>query len=267
MINVTISKCIGCEQKSRVFGFPGERPINCGECKLPGMINLIGIKCVKCGDRYAHYNDQGLSPKYCSDCKLPGMICIRNRRCSTPLCNTSILYNNPYGDLCFRCHVLTHPDDPIIRAYKVKERHVADFIRKHYDKVIYIHYDKKIAEGCSLRRPDILIDMGDYVIIIEIDENQHRRYDDFCEEVRINEIYTDLQDRMLVLLRFNPDGYTDENGEIHPSSFSYTKRELPKISDDEEWEARLNHLKSRVDHWMKNRPGEPLTSEYLFYDN
>lgn len=52
----------------------------------------------------------------------------------------------------------------------------------------YIQKDKKYC--CSKRRPDILIDLETHLIIIEVDENQHKGYS--CENKRIMEISQDL---------------------------------------------------------------------------
>ena len=34
----------------------------------------------------------------------------------------------------------------------------------------FFQYDKRIKCGCSKRRPDLLLDLGTHVIIVEIDE-------------------------------------------------------------------------------------------------
>ena len=50
-------------------------------------------------------------------------------------------------------------------------------------------FDKIIQNGCSRRRPDILIDCASHVIAIEIDEYKHQQYDSTCESKRICQIY------------------------------------------------------------------------------
>jgi len=42
-------------------------------------------------------------------------------------------------------------------------------------------FDRVVDGGCSRRRPEILLDMGDYVVVVEIDENQQQYYDCVCE--------------------------------------------------------------------------------------
>ena len=65
--------------------------------------------------------------------------------------------------------------------------------------------DKTINDGCSKRRPDLLLDFGYQIVIIEIDENQHNNYDCSCENKRIMELSQDLGHRPIVFIRFNPD--------------------------------------------------------------
>ncbi len=45
-----------------------------------------------------------------------------------------------------------------------------------------------------------------YLVVTEIDENQHKYYDPNDEIERINQIFEDLGMKM-VFIRFNPDGY------------------------------------------------------------
>ena len=71
--------------------------------------------------------------------------------------------------------------------------------------------DKKVQDGCSKIRPDMLLDLGYQILLIDVDENQHKPYDCSCENKMIMQISQDLNHRPVVLLRFNPDGYL-ENG-------------------------------------------------------
>jgi hypothetical protein len=66
--------------------------------------------------------------------------------------------------------------------------------------------DHKIQDGCSNRRPDLLLDLGFQVIIIEIDEYAHSTYDILCESRRVDQTSQDLQNRNIIFIRFNPDG-------------------------------------------------------------
>lgn len=67
--------------------------------------------------------------------------------------------------------------------------------------------DKTIQDGCSLRRPDLFLDLGYQVVIVEIDENQHDGYDCSCENKRIMQLSLDVDHRPIVFIRFNPDDY------------------------------------------------------------
>jgi hypothetical protein len=67
--------------------------------------------------------------------------------------------------------------------------------------------DKIVKDGCSRRRPDLLLDLGYQIIIVEIDENQHTDYDCTCENKRVMQLSKDLDHRPIIFIRFNPDDY------------------------------------------------------------
>ena len=69
-------------------------------------------------------------------------------------------------------------DHEIVRNYKNKERAVANFVSNMDETkdLTWVH-DKMIEGGCSKRRPDLLVDMGSHVVIVEVDEQQHADYD------------------------------------------------------------------------------------------
>ena len=72
--------------------------------------------------------------------------------------------------------------------------------------------DKKLFEFfiCSKRRPDLFLDLGYQILIIEIDENQHLDYDCSCENKRIMELSQDVGHKPIVFIRFNPDEYCND---------------------------------------------------------
>ena len=54
----------------------------------------------------------------------------------------------------------------MVRNYKTKENCVVDKIRDAFPDLSWIA-DKKVQDGCSKRRPDLLLDLGSHVLIIE----------------------------------------------------------------------------------------------------
>ncbi len=108
--------------------------------------------------------------------------------------------------------------------------------------------DKRVKDGCSLRRPDLFLDMGSHVVIVEVDENQLDTYDCTCENRRTMELSRDVSHRPLVMVRFNPDGYVcAEKGKI-PSPWAYNKKGLCTIKKkwQDAWKARLEVLSETV---------------------
>ena len=54
----------------------------------------------------------------------------------------------------------------------------------------------KIINGCSKRRPDLVLDLLYQIVII--DENQHIDYDCSCENKRIMELSQDIAHRPII---------------------------------------------------------------------
>ena len=102
---------------------------------------------------------------------------------------------------------------PVQKNYKTKEFSVVEYITNVFSDYTWIT-DKKIQEGCSLKRPDLLLDLGFQVLIIEIDENQHSNYEEICENKRIMELSMDLCHRPVIFIRFNPDDYLLNNKNV-----------------------------------------------------
>jgi hypothetical protein len=119
-------------------------------------------------------------------------------------------------------------------------------------------FDKVINGGCSRRKPDVFIDVLTHSIVVECDENQHGYYT--CENKRTMDIFQDLGNKPLVMLRFNPDSYVNKNNCKIPGCFKVTEPQ-------EEWSRRAKILKLMVGHFMRKVPKKEITICKLFYDN
>lgn len=149
-------------------------------------------------------------------------------------------------------------------SYKVKERSVVNFITNTFSEYKIIN-DRPIVGGYSKRRPDILIYANTHYIIIEIDENRHTKYKYNSESPRMMEISKDLGNANIVFIRFNPDSYTDDNGNYVKSCWYVNSKGICEINDNNKWNERLVSLKNCVEHWLHNIPDKHITIVKLFY--
>ena len=250
------------------FNYNGEKqPIYCTMHKKDGMIDIIHKTCneINCIIR-PHYNYKGQKIGiYCMKHKLDGMINITDKTCKTYLCDTQI--SDKYNGYCLRCYIHMFPENPIVKNYKTKERAVSEYILKTYpDKTILS--DKRVIDGCSKRRPDILIDLGHQVIICEVDENQHIEYDCTCENKRIMELFLDTGSRPIIFIRFNPDDYIDKNNTKILSCWYTNKKGITVINKkrNTDWNNRLSVLKQTIDYWLEYKTDKTIVIIQLFYN-
>jgi hypothetical protein len=161
------------------------------------------------------------------------------------------------------------PDIEVSRNYKTKEISVTDHIYSKFSDFDWVG-DRKVKDGCSLKRPDYLCDFGSHIVIIEIDEDKHssKQYETSCEHKRIMELSQDLGHRPIVFIRFNPDCYTDSQGKKVPSCWKLGKDGILRISDKEKcnWSNRLDKLIETIDYWIKNPSEKTIEIVHLFYD-
>jgi hypothetical protein len=106
------------------------------------------------------------------------------------------------------------------------------------------------------------------VVVVEVDEHQHVDYD--CERRRVMEISKDLDHRPLIVIRFNPDRYTDGYGRRHKSPWTLTpKTKEPRVKvgkDKQEWESRLDRLRSEIAETILDPSKKTLRERRMFYD-
>jgi len=242
-------------------------PIYCGEHKTETMVDLKHHLCAEpdC-DKRPVFNIEGSKKGiYCIAHKKQDMINVISLVCKSEWCNNYA--NRNYDKYCINCFIHLFPDKPVSRNYKTKEKAVVDYIISTSDKSWIC--DKRVNDGCSKRRPDLFLDLGYQVIIVEIDENQHSDYDCSCENKRLMEISQDVGHRPIIFIRFNPDGYIDNNGCKIKTCWVPGKQtailSVPKAKQIE-WQHRLDSLKAQIDYWMVHKTNKTVEILQLFYD-
>ncbi len=260
---------IGCKKQPTYNYKEQKKGLYCAEHKLDGMINVIDHLCIYEGcTTHPSYNKEGETIKlYCLLHKKEGMINLKTKTCKNDWCTTTIS-NTKYDGYCLPCYMHMFPDKPVARNYKTKEASVSEYIKAKYSQFEWIT-DRRIPDGCSRRRPDLLLDLGYQVIIIEIDENQHTDYDCTCENKRTMELSQDVGHRAIVFIRFNPDDYVDGDKKV-TSCWGLNKLGICNVkkTKKKEWTERLHALSSQVDYWVdeKNKTDKTVEIVQLFYD-
>ena len=253
------SRCIECCGGS--ICEHSRRREQCKDCVGSSICKHIKLKyrCKECnGSAFCKHNKD---KAYCKECGGSSL-------CKSLWCEVSA--NKKYEGYCLRCFIHLFPDKPNTRNYKTKENAITDYILTEFplDKYSWIE-DKKVKDGCSKRRPDLFIDLGYHIIIIEVDENQHIQYDCSCENKRLMELSQDVGHRPIIFIRFNPDEYLTKCNKI--SSCWTTNNKgiyIIKTNKQKEWSMRLESLKNQIEYWIhpNNTTDKTIEVIHLFYN-
>lgn len=283
------STCRKC--KGSRFCEHGKLKQNCKDCHGSNICehNVFKAMCKKChGSRICKHNNvkdrckecHGVGicqheklKQVCSICngckhhKLKKFCreCGGNALCKSPWCET--IATKKFKYYCLFCFVHLFPDEPIARNYRTKEKIIVDYVTSEFNEYTWIT-NKKVQDGCSKRRPDLLVDLGDQVVIIEIDENQHIDYDCSCENKRLMELSKDVGHRPIVFIRFNPDGYINNEGTKIKSCWTTNTKGFTIVRkiDEPKWNKRLTQLKEQIKYWCENKTDKTVEVIQICYD-
>ena len=268
MVDVRNKKC-RCGEAQPTFNEPGQTvPICCSKCKTDTMVNVKHKKC-RCGKAIPTYNEPGQRvPICCIQCKTDTMVNVKSKKCKGVQCKdpdtNEMITKCPfdqrgtpkYKGYCTQCFSRNFPSDPLtymIRS-KTKEIAVRNFINDNFEG---FQHDKTLFTGhcnCTIRRRiDHRKLIGNTLLVIETDENQHKSYDKMDEETRYDDLYMAFSGKW-VYIRFNPDKYKSLNG----------KNKNPNIA------TRLFTLKDEINkqiNRIENDENNALVERiYLYYD-
>ena len=191
-----------------------------------------------------------------------------------------------YDFHCVRCFIASYPND--VRAVnakrylKAKELAVRAYLEATFPDYRW-SFDRAFAVGVK-NRPDALTRTRDRILIVEIDENSHDR--EACGEEREREAIFQRRNKTadIVMIRFNPDAYTDlVTGKKVPSCFHVSpKVNLVTVHPKHKaaWADRLATLATSIrmcidpthPDYLETLPpkedeGRAFFSFELFYDN
>ena len=269
MVDVVHKMCAdkGCEGTIPSFNFPGMKGgVYCEKHQKSGMVDVVHKRCADegCGSQSRTFNFPGMKGEYCKKHQKPGMVNVVSKLCNSDLCDTRS--SKKYDWYCVRCYVHLFPDKPISKNYKTKEKTVVDFVKTEFPEQDWV-CNRRIQDGCSRRQPDLILDLGFQVVIIEVDENQHRNgYS--CENKRVMELSLDVGHRPIVFIRFNPDSYRT-SGKVVKSCWgmnnkTHTCRVNP--GKKQEWNDRLEKLCETIEYWANTPTLKTIETIHLFYD-
>jgi hypothetical protein len=234
MVNVVERQCTheGCSTKPG-FNVPDQaKGLYCAKHKNPGMTSIHVKKCQAppCRELATYGKDEFHRAQFCVDHRTSTSVCIADAlRCVHEGCpeqyefvvetetgeHKMCLAHAPPGyedalkRMCKYCDI--REDVPFVclscrqRMHK-KEYAVVRHLKRTIDVPLdAVHYDESPAFDCTRKRPDIRFEMPTHEVIVEVDENQHRGYDESCECARISEIVGAIGGKSVVFVRYNPD--------------------------------------------------------------
>ena len=241
MVNVANKICQEKEcQSTARFGYPGQALAYCkthtsdksglmrfsmSKCSICGKLAIYGVKRPEHCEDHKHKQEYNLIENPCKSCKLNNVLSLKG--------------------LCSYC-------DPENRYNMKKEEKIKILLDNN--KFKYIQHDKIIEEGlCGKERPDFLFDCGTHMLILEVDENQHKSYACECEQARMINI-TQALGMTTIFVRYNPDKFKDTIGKYC------------KITEKERHKILLRYLNS-LTLFKFTKTKVSLNVFYLFYDN
>jgi hypothetical protein len=261
MINIKNKKCI-CGKSQPKFGLKNDKtPTCCKDCKTPEMIDIVNKNCI-CGNSQPTFGLPSTKiATCCTKCKTDEMIDLKHEMCKSNYleegktfeCNTR--GNKKYKGYCTRCYSYHFPLDPLTFQIKSKTKEIAvrDYINENFKG--FQHDIPLWIGGCDCthkRRIDHRKLIGNTLLCIETDENQHKNYNKDDEETRYNDLMM-IHGGKLIFIRFNPDKYKEKN-----------KNKNPTIS------TRLIVLKEEIEKQIErinNEENVELLEEiFLYYD-
>ena len=281
-VDVVTTRCksTGCTEFAKWGDARTRKSAYCGKHRNEeeGLVYVAGTLCKFPGCTVqAKYGDALTKErKYCKEHGKEGNVDVAHHRCV----KCSEIRVTRKGDLCATCDVKINGAS---RKAHVKERDMVAAIKQFILELdasihsIVVKYNESIGASYGSYRPDIHIDCGTYVIVIECDEFQHKprfirrvnrktggddgdeilvaenkcvaQYDEMSETKRMINIHAS-SGKPCYFLRFNPD----------PFKIGGVMSRVT-IAD------RYVELRRQLTLALSKPPSSDIVVKYLYYDN
>ena len=202
MVNVKNKRCEheGC-QTGASYGIPGRKISHCFPHRQKGMIRRPNAKC--CHSKCKEMAIWGTNwvPKHCEAHKTPEDKNLVERPCAS----CGLMYVLDDSNKCEYCN----PE-----SFEISRLAKQNALMSYLDcrGLSGESTDKIIDNGiCGTERPDRVYDLGDKILVLECDENQHQDRACLCEQTRMVNIGQSFGGIPVYFIRFNPDDYSPEN--------------------------------------------------------
>jgi hypothetical protein len=264
MCNILDKKC-KCG-KQPVFGLKGDKTATCcASCRSPAMVNIKAKMC-KCGRAQPVFGLRtDKKATCCVACKTQEMLDIVSEKCRGLInyqgrgdqpCPYESRCKAKYDNYCTKCFQQNFPDDPrSLMIYKNShESAVKAYLASEFEGFIHNTSLWTGQEDCTCRRRiDFRMLIGNTLLCIEVDEDQHKYRDKEDELKRYDDLMM-MHGGKFIFIRYNPHVYLNEEG----------KRKNP------EFLTRMNTLKESILNHMERiqeEENEDLVEiEWLFFD-
>jgi hypothetical protein len=241
MIDIKNKICKYPECTARIlYGIPGKPPTNCAKHRETGMLQRPNGKCISC-KAPAIYGIK-LKPRHCETHKVDEDVNLTERECIS----CGLLYVLDKDNRCENCN-----PESFARAALAKQNALMTYLDVHGHPGTTL--DDRIIDGgvCGKERPDRVIDLGDKIIVIECDENQHRERACSCEQARMVNIAQSFGGVPVYFIRWNPDNYKTEKKTETPLKQRY---------------ALLSELLTAIKTGVYIVPNGLVSVIYMFFD-
>jgi hypothetical protein len=244
MVNVKHTKCEyeGC-QTIASYGIPGRKISHCFPHRQKGMIRRPNAKC--CHSKCKEMAIWGTNwvPKHCEAHKTPEDKNLVERPCAS----CGLMYVLDDSNKCEYCN----PE-----SFEISRLAKQNALMSYLDNrgLSGESTDKKIDNGiCGTERPDRVYDLGDKILVLECDENQHQDRACLCEQTRMVNIGQSFGGIPVYFIRFNPDDYSPENDRKNPEELNKRYKLLGDLICD------IKNNKHSMPHNL-------VSAIYLYYD-
>jgi hypothetical protein len=285
MVDVRNKRCAqpGCTKLSPSFNADGEAlGLYCVTHKQPGMVDVRNKRCAQLGCTvHAWYGRPGCMSTHCATHRAPGEIRYPRARCER--CREPALYG-VHLELR-RCETHREPGDqnlaerPCVScglAYVLSDSGHCEACRPgEFERVVLAKQralmafldarglagtqtDRMLDGGvCGRERPDRVFELGEHIVIVECDEDQHRGRACVCEQTRMVNLAQAYGGTPVAFVRFNPDEYTPARG----APLQLKMRYVVLVELLESWGASASTRTPSV-----RLPAQLCSVMYLFFD-